>query len=256
MSFQKYLEDFDKQAEVIDPDQTYPTTLVVETIEDVPKADDITTVSAPRQISARNVMQHPDAHPIVLTLLMLKMYGPEWLEWDAETLPLQIPRDFPGQTLSHLNLNKLMATKTLQLVDTYWQQWEVFMWCSMGFTGVFPNFEVMQVPTAAQALLSVATANRIRHDVEWSTEMKGYLQTVFLHDGVFKAPAPLAFLELDATEYGISAPDLDRAINQRAGPQSEQMKEQVRRYYVLQDLLTQEEAELNAQLKWVDRVAG
>jgi chromosome partitioning protein len=73
----------------------------------------------------------------------------------------------------------------------------------MAFTGTPPDFRVMQVPTAAQVLLSVATANRIRTDVEWSEELLTYLSVVFTHDGVFCPPPPCEFVDVHGSNYGV-----------------------------------------------------
>src|SRR5580658_669600 len=105
-----------------------------------------TSVPDPGGVTAGNIWRHPDAHPIVLDLLLIRRYGPEWLLLEPETLQSIIPEDFGTQTLSDLNLSKLQACKTAHVVESFWQRWEVFTWCAMSFNGEFPDFEIMQVP--------------------------------------------------------------------------------------------------------------
>lgn len=146
-------------------------------------------------VTSKNILKHPDAHPIVLDLLFLQKYGPEWLGWEGETLQHLAPQDF-GHPLSDLNLSKAQACKTLHMVDTYWQRWEVFLWCTMPFNSFFPDFNVMQVPTVAQCLVSIDVANRIRNDVDWSSEVLGFLEAVYQHDGIYKVIAPTPALDI------------------------------------------------------------
>ena len=259
MNFQKFLNTI-KTAEandvLIDPDQNIPTTKVVEIVSPTVSVPAGTLDEPAGQVTARNILQHPATHPVVLDLILLRTYGVEFLEWDADTIPLRMAQDFPGQSLSHLNLNKILACKTLHLVDTYWQQWEIFLWCTMALTGSFPNFDVMQVPTCAQVLISVSIANHIRQDVEWSGEVRSYMETSFLHDGVFAAPQPLAFLEIPSEEYGITADAVHAFMEghmlSAAGDPA--LAEQARRYNVLLAAVQQDQQDLEAQLRLVDHV--
>lgn len=150
-----------------------------------------------RPPTAINLFQHPDAHPYALDLALLRKYGPEWFEWEPETLEWRIPQDFRTTEVSDLNMDKIQAIKTLHVVDTYWLRWEVFGWCTMPFNGLFADFGVMQVPTYAQCAVSVDIANRTRSDVQWSDEVKGYISTVARHDGIFCPIDPVDFIEID-----------------------------------------------------------
>jgi hypothetical protein len=147
-------------------------------------------------VTLKNIFRHPDAHPIVLDLLLLKKYGPDWYGWEAEVLQMHVPQDFGG-TMSELVLSKIQAIKTLHLVDFFWHQWEIFCWCTMPFNGIPPDFEIMQVPTVAQCMVSVDIANQLRDDVEWSSEIEKYLEVVHRHDGIFVPQEPLDFVHVD-----------------------------------------------------------
>jgi len=150
-----------------------------------------------------NLFQHPSSHPIVLDLALLKKYGPEWMDWEPEILAWRIPQDFRTASVSDLNMNKLQATKTLHYVDSYWSEWEVFVPCTMSFNGLLPDFEVMQVPTVAQCMVSVDVANRIRQDVSWGEELKEYLSVVHFHEGIFCPIEPLEFVKVDGEDYPV-----------------------------------------------------
>lgn len=148
-------------------------------------------------LTSVNLFQHPEAHPVILDLLLLRKYGPEWLLWSPDTLVLRIPQDFATSAVSDLNLDKIQAMRTLHVRDEPWEEWEMFVWCCMPINGEPPDFEVMQVPTALQAAVAVDVFNRVRDDVAWSDEMKAYVGTVLRESDLLCPIKPVDFAEID-----------------------------------------------------------
>jgi len=205
-----------------------------------------------------NLFQHPDAHPLVLDLALLRKYGPEWMEWESETLEWRIPQDFRTASVSDLNMSKIMAVKTMHFVDSFWERWEAFLWCLMPLNGMFPDFMVMQVPTAAQCLVAVDTANKIRQDVPWSDEVKNYLAVVFKHDGIFCQVDPIDFITIE-TNSMIDLPEIQKLWPEvRASgkaPQDETITaEQLRRMLTIKTYLDENRERLRHQLSLVPNV--
>lgn len=159
-------------------------------------------------VTGINLFRNPDAHPIVLDLCLLHKYGAEWYGWEPETLEIRIPQDFRGTGVSELNLAKVQACKALHSVDTFWNSWEIFLWCTMSLNGLFPDFETMQVPNVAQCAVAVEIANQIRTDVAWSSEVKAYLSVVHQHDGIFMAQPPLEFVSVPADGIAVNVEEL------------------------------------------------
>lgn len=208
--------------------------------------------ATPAAVTAKNLWQHPDAHPIVLDLLLLRHYGPEWLGWEADTLRLLIPETFKTAPLSDLTLSKLQACRTLHLVDSFWQRWEIFIVCAMPFNSEFPDFEVMQVPTVAQCLVAADIAARIRQDVEWSTEMVAYFTSVYQHDGIYLPLPPLDFVKLEHPD-GITQDELKRRwletrVTGKAPSAPTALDEQLRRLLAVNEYLEESRTRLQQQL--------
>lgn len=210
--------------------------------------------SSPKaSMTAINLFQHPDSHPLVLDLALLQRYGPEWMTWEAEVLEWRIPKDFKTSDVSDLNMHKLQAVKTLHFVDTFWERWEVFVWCTMAFNDIFPDFEMMQVPTVAQALVGVDIANRVRDDISWSEEVKDYLAVVFKYEGIFCPLPPIDFISID------TPPVVDCAEIQKLWPSVRSTNnpptantitaEQLRRMLIVNTYLEENRAQLDTQLK-------
>ncbi len=242
-----------------DPDSTTPATVVLNPRETEEAAAAASPARAPSgRVNARNLFQHPETHPVVLDLVLLKKYGPEFLIWETETIQLRVPKDFNTQAVSDINLQKIFACKTLHLVDTFWERWEVFCWCAMAFNGLYPNFEVMQVPTAVQAMIAIEVARRLREDIKYSDEVQAYLTNVLQHDGLFILPKNLHLhFPTPSTE---DVPFDVRAVAEaveKGSPQGlgEVEAEQYRRTQLLAEIVEQDDLQLREQLALVPHVA-
>jgi hypothetical protein len=208
----------------------------------------------PSPVTAKNIFQHPDTHPIMLDLILLREYGPEWMTWEPETLEWRIPQDFGGQNISDANMHKVQALKTLHFNDNFWEEWEVFVWCCMAFNGVPPDFEVMQVPTVAQAMVAVDVANRVRQDVEFSEELNDFLEQVHMFNGTFCPIEPLEWVTMDDVEdYPVDCEEVKELWPEvrksgKAPTGDTVTDEQLRRMLDVREYLEESRAALRAQL--------
>ena len=257
------MQDKEKaEADFLQPDKgRNPPFIVIEppTTEHADDPSDVQRPGAGRPVSGRvtslNIFQHPDAHPVVLDMLLSQKYGSEWLVWEPETIELHVQRDFRC-TLSHLSLSKIQAMRTMHLVDAFWERWEVFIWCAMPISDIVPDFEIMQVPTVLQCMRAVDIANRVRTDVSWSDELKAYLAAVHRHDEVLVPQPPLDFVKLDMQGYPVNLDEVqDRwpvVRAKRSAPVGDTPEdEQLRRMLALHVLLDEEQDRLRVQLKEV-----
>jgi hypothetical protein len=156
-----------------------------------------------RPLRAGNLFQHHDAHPYVLGVLLLHKYGVGWMEWEPETIVARILHDFKTSSVSDLVLDKIQAVKTLHYTESFWTRWEVFIACAMPFTGFHPDFDMMQVPTATQCAVAVHIANKLRANVPWSDEVKGFIATAQKFDGVLCTVEPLEFAPVDSEGHWV-----------------------------------------------------
>lgn len=235
------------------PDPTEITEDVSTEVEEHPKP-----VAVPSSlVTLQNIFRHPEAHPLVLDLIMLRRYGPDWLDWEPETIEAAIPNDFPTGNVSELNLSKINACKALHLVDSFWQRWEVFTWLTMSLNGVFPDFTTMQVPTVAQMLVSVDIANKIRVDTSWSGEVEAFMKTVYMHDGILVPVPPVDFFSIDTD--AVDTEDIDTkwpAVRSSGRPPTDDTVtgEQLRRMLIVTQYLEESRNRLRNQMELVPHV--
>lgn len=211
-------------------------------------------------VTSQNFFQHPDTHPVLLDLALLRKYGPEWMVWEPEVLELRARVDFRVSDVSDINMHKVQAMKTLHFIDTFWEEWHVFVWCCMAFNGVPPDFKMMQVPTVAQCMVAVDVANRVRQDVKFSDELNDYIEQVHLHDGIFVPTEPLEWVTMDDVEdYPVDVEEIRRRWpdirkESRELPPTSVENEQLNRMLGVREYLEEYRAALRYQLPLVVHV--
>lgn len=246
-----------KQLHALRPDD--PTIEVEEGHHEEETAQGTASKEAPSKVTVSNIFQHPDTHPFALDMLLHKKYGVEYLLWEGETLELRIPIDFHSPRISDLNIAKIQAMRTLHLTDAFWERWEVFNWCTMPLNSLHTDFEVLQVPTAIQCLIACDIAHKVRKHVDWSSEVKTFISTVFLHDGLLYPLAPCDFVEFDSASWVFNPqsllerwPEVLKTGNLPKGDTI--VDEQLRRIWFAKEALEKSRAELRTQLRLVDHV--
>lgn len=104
----------------------------------------VTLAPLPKGLSRSTIFQTPEAHPLVLNLLMLDAYGDAWLDWDMPVVEHAVEDKF-GPILD-VNVSKLMAVQACYKSESPWKNWEALVPVVMAFNNTLPDFETMQVP--------------------------------------------------------------------------------------------------------------
>lgn len=206
----------------------------------------------PATLNASTVWSLPEAHPLVLSMLLLKKYELDWLGWTMSTVEHAIEDAF-GPVLP-VNLSKVMACQLAHTSEGPWTHWEMFLPVCSAFNSVLPDFEQMQVPSAAEATFAVRTLDIIdtRPD-PWSTELKRFLSTVYQHDQVAMGVDACAFitvqghwLDMDRGQILRRWPEVKRTGKAPEGDSMED--EQLRKMLEIELYLDQQRKLLEQQL--------
>jgi hypothetical protein len=146
-----------------------------------------------KTLTSRSVFSHPEAHPYALDLVLLKNFQMDWFTWLPDTLFHEIQQTFGG-SLAEVNKLKIMAVQTLHVVDTFWEEWEIFEKTLWALNGQVPIVGSIQPPDLPVLFAGVDTANQVRKE-NFNEEVSRYCAAVFLHENVFYAPEPLSFCQ-------------------------------------------------------------
>lgn len=195
-----------RKVDAEEPKKEDPTIELEEVDKEEHQPSEVSLPPLPTNVTTKTLFSHPDSHPIILDIALIVKDAADWLTWEPEVLQQQIERNFGP--LSDLNMAKVQACKTLHISEQFWNEWHVFGWCAMAFNGIFPDFDVLQVPNVSQLAIAVDIANRLRDDVKWSEEVKLYIQTVFEHESIVVPIAPLDFVVVDTEPYDVNVADI------------------------------------------------
>lgn len=148
-------------------------------------------------LNAKNLFMHHDAHPLLLAAVLLQKFGPEWLNWEPETLWLEIKDDFKQSSISVHNRNKIQAVKTLHLVRSPWEAWEVFVPICHALCNNVPDFRTLHKPSPAQIMVTVDMMNGV---LRWpfGSDTQKLIAAAFLDDSIYYLPPPVEFAQDEA----------------------------------------------------------
>lgn len=147
----------------------------------------------PRPVTSKNLFTHPDTHPVVLDIALLKMFQLEWFTWLPETLFHEIEQTFKT-SIAEINRQKILAIGCLHVVDTFWDKWEVFEKVVAALNGQVPRMDATQPPDLSSLLCGVDIAQHIRAE-EYSDEIGRYVAACCLNENISYAPPPIEFAQ-------------------------------------------------------------
>lgn len=152
----------------------------------------------------RTIFSDNGADPIALLAILTKQYGAAWLEWEPETIWMEVMDDFHAP-ISTINKEKILAARLLTHEDTrdrFFHEWDVFQHTTDAFNGATPNFGVIQRSTPGELLVAVDIAEELhgKGGVSFSPEVKAYVAGCFLHEDIWYLPPPLDFAQEEVSE--------------------------------------------------------
>lgn len=156
-------------------------------------------------VTKKNIWRHPNAHPLVLVLLLLDKYGKEYMDWDSEVVRETLRKD--GILISNSVWTKIQAVRVLLSVPSPWRQWEVFHWITQGINGEPPNFVYMEEPQLGHMAVAVDIMNIIDKGRDFGEDIDKLTAVVFKEAGVAYAPAPLDFAQRELDDPKIICAD-------------------------------------------------
>lgn len=144
-------------------------------------------------VTFQNIWRHPSAHPLVLDILLLDKYGPEYLQWEPEPLRLTLKRD--GTLISNSVWVKIQAIRVLHNSPSPWRRWEVFHWTALGLNGRSPNFAYMELAELGHLAVAADIMKIVDRDRITDEEVDKYVASVATELGELYLPEPLDFAQ-------------------------------------------------------------
>jgi hypothetical protein len=132
-----------------------------------------------------------DSHPILMYRDLTRMYGKDWLNWEAETLWQAIEEDDGIASLPRSAKDKAASLRVAVKTDFPWTELEVFENVAHAFSGREARFDLMQQlePFEVAFALDVLVDLHPGHDIGGRVE--SYIAATLFDAGLSYAPPVL-----------------------------------------------------------------
>lgn len=135
-----------------------------------------------------------DAHPVTLMMALLEKFGPEWFDWEPETIRSEIAVTFNSPVIGEHSWQKIQAVKALTNTVGFWKEWHIFEKILQSLNNNVPRFDIAQRCTLAQLMAGVDIANTVRKE-EYEEEIQRYVAACAVDQGITYLPPPLDFAQ-------------------------------------------------------------
>lgn len=146
-----------------------------------------------RSVTSQNLFTRPEAHPVVLDLALLKIFGAEWFTWLLDTVLWEIERELKT-SVADTNKVKIAACMNLHVGEDFWGRWEIFEKTLHSLVGNVTRIDLLHPPELGVLYAGVSMANQVRPE-PFQEEVARYCAAVHRFHEVCYAPAPLDFCQ-------------------------------------------------------------
>ena len=200
VSFEEELSDIEKfllESPKRSGEATVESTEVIETLNPFHDAHKVREphMGAPKTLA--ELVASPEAHPLVLNVLMLRKFGPEYLGWILPAVERGLEEAFGPP--HKLTVAKVMAAQLCHTSEGPWTRWECFVPVVSAFTDVIPDFGSMQPVDPVQITVAVQMMNTLEERNIWSDEVKRYMSASYYYYQVMLPIPPVTFLSVQGS---------------------------------------------------------
>ena len=151
--------------------------------DDFPREEDIPIEQFIKKSEVRTgIFTEDGIHSLIYEFVLIKRYGSTWVFWEPEVLWDAIEEDF-HHPVSEVAKNQIQALRTLQIINRYWLEPEVFEDVSLSLNNIIPDFDKMEYVSPAQIAFSVESAGLIDKNV-FSDDVGHYVASMCSESGL------------------------------------------------------------------------
>lgn len=144
-------------------------------------------------ITRENIWRSPDAHPLVLAMMVIDRYGEDAVWWMPVTLQQTLEKD--GILISNSSYAKILAAFTLLASPSPWRRWEVFHWVARGLAGQQPNVVYLEEPEIGHLFVMADMMKLVDPGRKTGPEVDKFVAAVLRESGIHLAPSPIDFAQ-------------------------------------------------------------
>lgn len=143
-------------------------------------------------ISFNIVLNDDRSSAIVIYDFLNKAFGPDWWEWETETLEHMLWLKY-STALEKATRDKVFAIRHLCRSDRAFFDWYEFNQLCLSFSGAMADFEFLKQPSPGMIVAGVKTMLHIRPDREalFNKEVRKYICVILKDNGIYAPPPSL-----------------------------------------------------------------
>jgi len=138
-----------------------------------------------------------------LLALAIDEYGTELLDFEPETIRLQVKNDF-SIDIPQVNMDKLMAMITCMTTNLFYTSVEACTQITNALNGQTADFQVWDPPTAAESAWAITEVtlnnppkSKVNFANQFSPDVRRYFGVICEQEGILNPPDVLRIAELD-----------------------------------------------------------
>ena len=135
----------------------------------------------------------PEAHPIGLHALVLRLFGIASLNWEPETIWEELEYLY-GTQPSSLNKSKIQACRTVHITDSVFDDWKIFSNIATVMNFSIPQFSIVE-RVKPSALAHASWAIQTLRSGLYGSDVLAYIVASLLDSGFVCAPKELDFVD-------------------------------------------------------------
>ncbi len=165
--------------------------------------------SAPKKqtniVKINTVLNDDDSPATVIYDFLNKSFGPDWWEWEFETLERMLWVRY-GVALEDINRDKIWAIRHTCRSDGAFSDWFDFNQAALSFSGCIADFSQLRSPSPGMAISTIRALNHIRPDRKsfFSNDVLKYICIILKTDGLYVPPLSIINLIQTKMEKMIS----------------------------------------------------
>ena len=157
-------------------------------------------MAQPNDANWKGAFTDTETHPLVLNLMLLKAFGPEYLGWEPETIWHEIQQTY-GVTVADANKQKIEAVRSVYVSDKPGDDWTAFEIVAAGLLGIPPRAGVIQRCPPSRAGFALECLLYLRDPSYVKPEVYRYCAACLMDYGLVYGPATLE----EANQYVVDA---------------------------------------------------
>lgn len=152
--------------------------------------------------ASKKILLDPESPVLALLISCRHVLGPDFFEWEPETIWLSLEGALGGDHLPLLNRDKILAGTTLYTVPAFYWDYRVFGNTCLAFNGHKAFAELVPEPLPEHAAWAAFECELVfvLHDEgkthpDYDDEIAAYVAAILVHNGFVTCPEMLKFAE-------------------------------------------------------------